>query len=50
MKPIGNILEKENKNNLAENAKRIPHRYKVGDKVLLRRGTENKYEMPYARF
>ena len=35
------------KNNLAENAKRIPHRYKVGDKVLLRRGTENKYETPY---
>ena len=36
------------KNNLAENAKRIPHRYKVGDQVLLRRGTENKYETPYA--
>ena len=36
------------KNNLAENAKCIPHRYKVGDQVLLRRGTENKYETPYA--
>jgi len=35
------------KNNKAENAKRIPHQYKVGDKVLLRRGTENKYETPY---
>jgi transposase InsO family protein len=36
-----------NKNNKAENAKRIPHTYGVGDKVLLRRGTENKYETPY---
>jgi transposase InsO family protein len=35
------------KNNQAENAKRIPHTYHIGDKVLLRRGTENKYEMPY---
>jgi transposase InsO family protein len=35
------------KNNGAENAKRIPHTYSVGDQVLLRRGTENKYEMPY---
>jgi hypothetical protein len=35
------------KNNKAENAKRIPHQYKVGDKVLLKRGTENKYETPY---
>jgi hypothetical protein len=35
------------KNNQAENAKRIPHEYKVGDKVLLKRGTENKYETPY---
>jgi hypothetical protein len=35
------------KNNKAENAKRIPHTYAVGDQVLLRRGTENKYETPY---
>ena len=36
-----------NKNNKAENAKRVEHLYKEGDKVLLRRGTENKYETPY---
>jgi transposase InsO family protein len=36
------------KNNEAENAKRIPHTYNVGDKVLIKRGTENKYEAPYA--
>ena len=35
------------RNNEAENAKRIPHTYSVGDKVLLKRGTENKYETPY---
>ena len=35
------------KNNQAENAKRTPHTYRVGDKVLIRRGTENKYETPY---
>ena len=35
------------KNNKAENTKRIEHTYKVGDYVLLRRGTENKYETPY---
>ena len=35
------------KNNFAENAKRIPHIYVVGDQVLLKRGTENKYETPY---
>ena len=35
------------KNNEAENAKRTPHVYSVGDKVLLKRGTENKYESPY---
>jgi hypothetical protein len=38
------IIEKNNK---AENAKRIPHTYAVGDQVLLRRGTENKYEAPF---
>jgi len=36
-----------NKNNKNENAKRQPHVYQVGDKVLLKRGTENKYEKPY---
>jgi len=35
------------KNNKAENAKRTPHTYSIGDKVLLRRGNENKYEAPY---
>ena len=36
-----------NKNNKAENAKRVAHHYKVGDLVLLRKGTENKYKTPY---
>ena len=35
------------KNNKAENATRVPHTYAIGDKVLLKRGTENKYETPY---
>jgi hypothetical protein len=35
------------KNNKAENAKRIAHTYAVGAQVLLRRGTENKYETPF---
>ena len=35
------------KNNKAENSKRIPHTYEIGDKVLLRRGNENKYETLY---
>ena len=35
------------KNNKAENAKRIDYQYKEGDLVLLLRGTENKYEAPY---
>jgi hypothetical protein len=35
------------KNNKAENAKRIRHTYNIGDKVLLNRGTENKYETLY---
>jgi hypothetical protein len=35
------------KNNKAENAKRIPHNNNIGNKVLLKRGTENKYETPY---
>ena len=37
-----------NKNNKYENRKRISYNYKIGDKVLLKRGTENKYETPYA--
>jgi len=36
-----------NLNNQRENSKRVQHVYKVGDKVLLNRGTENKYESPY---
>jgi hypothetical protein len=63
MKPIGNIsvrkheatleyicVQKHNiilKNNKAENAKRRTHTYNIGDKVLLKRGTEIKYETPY---
>jgi len=35
------------KNSKAENAKRVAHLYKKGDPVLLKRGTENKYESPY---
>jgi transposase InsO family protein len=37
-----------NKNNKRENSTRTPHTYNVGDKVLLRIGTENKYEQPYS--
>ena len=36
-----------NKNNKQENNSQIEHHYKVGDLVLLKRGTENKYEQPY---
>ena len=36
------------KNNERENAKRIDHEYHEGDKILLRTGTENKYEQPYS--
>jgi len=36
-----------NKNNQRENSKRVEHHYQEGDKVLLRRGTENKQEQPY---
>ena len=31
-----------------ENQTRIPYKYKVGEKVLLRKGTENKYEIPFS--
>ena len=37
-----------NKNNQYENKKRIKHTYKKRDKVLLRRGTEHKMEVPFA--
>ena len=37
-----------NKNNERENAKRVPHEYARGGKILLRKGTENKYEQPYS--
>ena len=36
------------KNNKAENSKRKPHTYNVGDQVMLRKGSENKYEQPYS--
>jgi hypothetical protein len=48
MKQIGNLFEKEN-NTMKQkmlNKFLIPIIY-VGDKVLIRRGTENKYEAPY---
>jgi transposase InsO family protein len=37
-----------NLNNKRENAKRTEHVYQEGDQVLLRKGTENKYEKPYS--
>ena len=37
-----------NKNNETENRTRHSHKYEQGDKILLRRGTENKYEVPYS--
>ena len=37
-----------NLNNQRENSKRVPHKYHAGDKVMLRTGTENKYEQPYS--
>jgi len=35
------------KNNLRENRTRIPHTYRRGEKVLLRRDGQNKYERPW---
>ena len=35
-----------NKNNLRENSKRIPYNYETGQKVLLKTGTEYKWEKP----
>ena len=37
-----------NKNNQQENSKRKFHEYEVGEKVLLKIGTEHKYEQPYS--
>ena len=37
-----------NPNNQKQNSKRIPYQYKVGEKVLLQIGTENKYETPFS--
>lgn len=34
-------------NNKRENAKSVKHNYKVGNKVLLKKGTKNKYKSPY---
>lgn len=36
-----------NLNNTRENSKCIPHVYEIGNQVLLKRGTKNKYESPY---
>ena len=37
-----------NKNNARENTKRAPHTYQNRDKVMLCKGTKNKYERPYS--
>ena len=37
-----------NKNNKKENQNRIPHKYEVGNQVLVKKGTENKYEIPFS--
>ena len=37
------------KNNIIENVKRIPHQYKVGDKVMLENHSANKYEQLHTR-
>jgi hypothetical protein len=34
-------------NNKRENAKQTPYTYRINDKVMLKIGTENKYETPY---
>jgi hypothetical protein len=39
------LIKKNNKN---ENAKCIPHAYNVGDKVMLCKGSENKYKQLYS--
>ena len=40
--------DKIDENNHRENSKRIPYTYQVGEKELLRRGTENKMEAPFS--
>jgi hypothetical protein len=40
-------LRLSNINNKRENSKREQHVYHVGEKVLLNRGRETKYESPY---
>jgi hypothetical protein len=39
------LIQKNNKN---ENKSRVPHTYHVDDKVMLRKGTKNKYEAPFS--
>jgi hypothetical protein len=39
------LIQKNNKN---ENKYRVPHTYHVNDKVMLLKGTENKYESPFS--
>jgi hypothetical protein len=38
------LIQKNNKN---ENKSRVLHTYQANDKVMLRKGTENKYEAPF---
>jgi hypothetical protein len=37
------FIKKNNKNEI----NRVPHTYHVNDKVMMRKGTENKYEVPF---
>jgi hypothetical protein len=39
------LIQKNNKN---ENKSRVLHTYHVNDNVMLRKGTENKYEAPFS--
>jgi hypothetical protein len=39
------LIQKNNKN---ESKSRVPHTYHVNDEVMLRKGTENKYEAPFS--
>jgi hypothetical protein len=39
------LIQKNNKN---ENKSRVPHTYHADDKVMLRKGTKNKYEAPFS--
>jgi hypothetical protein len=39
------LIQKNNKN---ENKSQVPHTYHVDDKVMLRKGTKNKYEAPFS--